>query len=166
VVAYEGTGAELIRRLKFEGRRDALPVLTALLSERIQGIAFDGIVPVPRHWRRVRDQGCDPAYDLARALHRVSGRPLWWWMLERTRLTRPQTELPPSARRRNPAGSFMARRGAGRRRTVLLLDDVTTTGATLRAAARELRASGSARKVIRLAVAGTLALPALHPLAL
>jgi predicted amidophosphoribosyltransferase len=127
----------------------------ALLAARIRTLPFDGIVPVPRHWRRVRAQGADPVYDLARALSRATGQPLWGEMLWRARTTPAQTELPPAARLHNPAGSFAGRRGGLRGKRVLLLDDVTTTGATLRAAARELRGTGAARRVLTVAFAGT-----------
>jgi ComF family protein len=157
--AYEGTVAELIRRLKFEGRRDGIPVLTGLVAERVAGLRFEGIVPVPRHWRRIRDQGCDPVHDLARMLSHTTGRPVWEGCLRRSRLTRPQTDLSPPERRRNPSGSFRARGAALNGRTVLLFDDVTTTGATLHAAARALRRQGAARRVLRVAVAGTPTLP-------
>jgi ComF family protein len=165
-VSYEGTAAELIRRLKFEGRRDAIPVLVELLAHRVAELSFEGIVPIPRHWRRVRDQGCDPVHDLGRALARATGRPLWERPLCRSRLTLPQIVLSPAQRRRNPAGSFHARPGALSGRAVLLLDDVTTTGATLRVAARALRQGGAARRVLRVAVAGTPTLPSPGPRAL
>ena len=48
-IAYDGTGMELVRRFKFEGRRDALEVLVARLEARVRGLRFDVIVPVPRH---------------------------------------------------------------------------------------------------------------------
>ncbi len=165
-VSYEGTAAELIRRLKFEGRRDAIPVLTELLARRVAELSFEGIVPVPRHWRRVRGEGCDPVHDLGRALARATGRPLWDRSLHRSRSTPSQTELPPAERRRNPAGSFRIQPGALSGRIVLLLDDVTTTGATLRVAASALRRGGAARRALRVAVAGTPTLPSPGPRAL
>lgn len=159
VFSYETTAAELIRRLKFEGRRDGLPILVAGLAARVSELEFASVVPVPRHWRRIRKEGCDPVWDLARGLAHATERPLRAAILRRPRPVPPQTELDPAARRRNAAGSFRARPGALRGGTVLLLDDVTTTGATLRAAAAELRSRAGARRVIRLAVAGTPALP-------
>jgi predicted amidophosphoribosyltransferase len=154
-LSYEGTTAELIRRLKFEERSDGLPILVAELTRRLRPIRFDGIVPVPRHWRRIRSEGCDPVFELAHGLGRAVGRPVWWRALRRSRMSPPQTGLSPGARRRGPAGTFRARPGALGGRAVLLLDDVTTTGATLRAAARELRTRGRARCVLRAAAAGT-----------
>ncbi len=154
-LSYEGTSAVLIRRLKFEGRRDGRALLLEHLRARIEGLRFDAIVPVPRHWRRIREQGCDPVHDLARGLARVTGVPLRVGFLLRTRSTPPQTELRGAERRRSAAGTFGARKGALRGRSVLLLDDVTTTGATLRAAAGALRRDAGARRVVRVAVAGT-----------
>jgi predicted amidophosphoribosyltransferase len=154
-LSYEGTAAELIRRLKFEERRDGLPILVAELTQRLRLIRFDGIVPVPRHWRRIRAEGCDPVFELARRLGRAVDRPVWWRALRRSRMSPPQTGLSPAARRRGPAGTFQAPPGAVAGSVVLLLDDVTTTGATLRAAARELRRQGNARRVLRAAAAGT-----------
>lgn len=150
-LAYEGAAAVLIRRLKFEGRRDGIPLLARALVDRLGGLEFEGIVPVPRHWSRIREQGCDPVYDLARAVGRSIGRPVLARALGRRRPVPPQIGLPPAERRRSPVGSFRARAGAVRGQSVLLLDDVVTTGATLAAAARELRRAGGARRVLRVA---------------
>lgn len=153
-LAYDATAARLLQRYKFEGRRDALPLLVEALAARVGELRFDGIVGVPRHRRRVRDQGGDPLHALARALSRASGRPLFTRALRRTRPTPPQTGLDVTARRRNVRGSFAARPGALRGRSVLLLDDVTTTGATLAEARHALRAAGP-RRVVPVALAAT-----------
>ena len=146
-----------MRRFKFEGRRDALDVICALLLARVARLPFDAIVPVPRHRKRVRSLGADPVYELARALSRATGRPLVARVLRRSRSTVTQTGLSVGARRRNVAGSFKASRAL--RCRVLLLDDVATTGATLAEAARTLRASGATR-LLQVAAAGTPGLSA------
>lgn len=153
--AYEGAGRELVRRFKFDGRRDALVVICERLASRLGGLRFDGIVPLPRHPRRVRELGADPVYELARAVARRTGAPLWSRLLWRTRPTPPQTGLSPGERRANVAGTFAARRGALRGRTPLILDDVVTTGATLAEAARVLQAETRSRPAIRVAAAAT-----------
>jgi ComF family protein len=164
-VAYEETAAQLVQRFKFEGRRDALAVLLEPLLQRIDGLDFDGIVPIPRHPERIRAQGSDPAHLLARAVARRSGRSLWSRVLSRSRATVPQTELPAGRRSGNVAGSFTARESALRNRRVLLLDDVTTTGSTLREALRTLRRARP-RAIIPVALAGTPTLPSSPPGAL
>ncbi len=152
-VAYAGTGRRLLRRFKFGGRRDALAVLLEPLVERVRLLAADGLVAVPRHRRRVREQGNDPVWTLARALSRRTGLELCR-ALGRSRPTPPQAGLLVQARRRNVRGSFCVRRSlAGRR--VLLLDDVTTTGATLREAARALRLGARPEAVIPVALMAT-----------
>jgi ComF family protein len=164
-VAYEETAIQLVQRFKFEDRRDALAVLLEALLQRIGGLEFDGIVPIPRHPERIREQGSDPAHLLARAVARRSKRPLWSRVLRRSRPTLPQAELPAARRSGNVAGSFSARESALRNRRVLLLDDVTTTGSTLREAIHALRRARP-RAIIPVALAGTPTLPSAPPRAL
>jgi predicted amidophosphoribosyltransferase len=156
-IAYQGAGLELVRRFKFEGRRDARELLVAWLVTRVRDLAFDVIVPLPRHVARVRSEGADPVYELARELSRLTGAPLFARVLRRARVTPPQTSLSLAARRANVAGSFTAQPRALAGRRALLLDDVATTGATLGEAARALRASG-AKRIALAAVAGTPAM--------
>lgn len=155
-LAYRGTALRLLRRFKYEGRRDALAVLVEPLVARLRGLDVDGIVPVPRHPDRVRELRADPVHLLAREAARRLGLPLWDGILRRARPTPPQTSLALEARRANPLGSFAARAGALRGRRVLLLDDVTTSGATLGAASDALLAQAGARSVEPAALAGTL----------
>jgi predicted amidophosphoribosyltransferase len=152
-IAYEASGAELVRRFKFDGRGDALEVLLAPLVGRAARLPDAALVPLPRHPARVRETGRDPVWRLGRALARASRRELWDGALRRTRPVEPQTGRSLAARRRNVAGSFRVAR-AVRGADVLLLDDVATSGATLAAASTALRAAG-ARRVWRLALAGT-----------
>jgi predicted amidophosphoribosyltransferase len=152
--AYEAAGAQLVRRAKFDGRGDALECVAARLAARLAALRFDGIVPVPRHVKRIKSQGGDPAHALARRTARLLGVALWDRVLWRTRPTPPQTELAPRARRSNVAGSFAAAPGALAGRRVLLLDDVVTTGATIAEAARALLVARP-RALLLAAAAGT-----------
>ena len=101
------------------------------------------VVPVPLHWRRQLERGYNQADEIARALAAALGLPRVR-ALRRRRATRPQMDLPREKRGANLRAAFACRaprRIAGR--TVLLVDDVLTTGATIDAAARCLRRSGS-----------------------
>lgn len=151
---YEGSARRLIQRFKFEARSDALAVLVPALAEELRAWAFDGIVPIPRHPRRVRQQQGDPVWELARALARHTATPLEAAVLRRVRSGPAQVELPRAQRLRAPRGAFRARPDALRGRRVLLLDDVATTGATLREARRAL-AAARPRYVLCAAVAST-----------
>jgi len=157
-IAYRGTGRRLVQRFKFEGRRAALDVLLDSFVLRLRELDFSVIVPIPRHRDRLREQRADPVHTLAARLAEKLGRPVVD-VLERTRLTRLQSELRPDERRQNVAGSFSIREGKLAGVSVLLLDDIATTGATLMSAAEILRGQGRARRVECAALAGTPPIP-------
>ena len=103
------------------------------------------VIPVPRHWIKIRLRGGAPARDLARRIARALGAPCRVSALRQVRWTRSQTRLPWRRRFRNVRGAFAAAPRAVRGRTILLVDDVVTSGATARACAQALKASGAER---------------------
>ena len=179
---YEGPVAAAVRALKF-GRLDYLgghfaDELAPAVAEALHGLEApeDGgesadavVVPVPLHWRRRWSRGYNQAERIARPLATRLGLPCVP-ALRRRRATPPQTRLDRERRLAGPRDAFAARRsvrpsrrveGAEARRAVLV-DDVVTTGATLRAAARELRRAGFV-EVLAVAVARTPVEPSGRP---
>lgn len=144
---YEGVARELVRALKFSGKRTAAEVMTNLMLPLLPA-ALPGapcyIVHVPTATTRRRQRGYDQAELLARALSAQSSLrhlPL----LARLGHTR-QVGTKRAERLAQLEHAFRARResliqGAH----IILIDDVLTTGATLEAAARTLKAAGARR---------------------
>lgn len=140
---YEGPLQHLLLRFKFGQEFSLLPPLGIMLTLAAADLPpYDAVVPVPRHPRRLRDKGFNQSHELARHAAALTGIPLNWNALRRTRLTRPQIRLSAAERRVNPKGSFAAQGVEGLR--LLLVDDVMTTGATLRHAAQALLDAGAA----------------------
>jgi ComF family protein len=106
----------------------------------------DVIVPVPLHRWRLLSRAYNQAALLARALARISGKPVIADALLRTKRTPSQGQFNREGRHRNVARAFVVSRAvavAGKK--VLLIDDVLTTGATADACARALLAGGTRR---------------------
>jgi ComF family protein len=161
---YAGALREIVHALKYKKRTTLARPLAALLVERCGALLedADAVVPVPLHPSRQRQRGFNQAELIARALPLPCVN-----ILERTRATPSQTDLPADERRANVRGAF----GLDRRRSplffpgartpvsvpasVVLVDDVATTGATLSECARVLKRAG-AREVRALAVARAL----------
>lgn len=140
LVSYEGSGRELVARLKYANHRQALPGLAAAMASLVTG-SFDVITWAPTTPARRRERGFDHAELLARALGRRLRLPV------RRLLDRgpgaAQTGLGLADRRCSP--DFGSRRRSPR--SVILVDDVVTSGSTLSSAAGALRAAGAERIV-------------------
>ncbi|TSC76124.1 MAG: amidophosphoribosyltransferase-like protein [Parcubacteria group bacterium Gr01-1014_31] len=107
--------------------------------------AFDAVIPIPLHRRRLLARGYQQAALLAAPVAQHFGWPLREDILFRRRATRPQVGLPQRIRQNNVRGAFVVRGAAPRR--VLLVDDVVTTASTMRACAKALRDAGSGEVV-------------------
>ena len=147
---YRAPLDRLLPRFKFHRDLAAGRLLAQLMAARLGPLAVQWsapatLVPVPLHWRRLRQRGYDQALELARPLAAMLGLPLATDALERARHTDPQSTLAADRRRANLRDAFRVGARTALPAHVVLVDDVMTTGATLQAAAVALRAAGVAR---------------------
>lgn len=142
---YDDASRKLILRFKHGDQLQAVRVLTPWLKDAGADLlaACDVIVPVPLHRWRLLSRRYNQSALLARALGRVSGKPVETGLLRRVRATPPQGFKKRDERIANVKGAFTVK-GDLSGRTVLLIDDVFTTGATLNACADALLAAGAA----------------------
>lgn len=136
----------LLPRFKFHRDLAAGALLAQLMADACAPLPRpDTLVPVPLHRARLRQRGYDQALELARPLARALDLPLRDDLLQRVRLTAPQSELSAAGRRRNLRGAFAVNTAVPLPAHVTLIDDVMTTGATLWAAADALKRAGVLR---------------------
>jgi len=133
--AHDGPARELVHALKYDKVFAAAPVLAEGMAEALWDWreAFDLLVPVPLHKRKLRQRGFNQAMVLAEELGALAGLPARE-MLGRTVDTAQQAVLDAEARLANMRGAFEPLRPMIGLR-VLIIDDVRTTGATAEAAA-------------------------------
>src|SRR6478672_2312889 len=135
----------LLPRLKFHADFAAGRVLARCMAERlVDAPRPQALVPIPLHPARLRRRGYDQALELATPVARALALPLLANALRRRKATTAQSRLDAAARQRNLRDAFTAA-PARLPAHVALIDDVMTTGATLHAAALDLRAGGVER---------------------
>ncbi len=144
--AYEGLLRDLLLRFKHNRELPLGALLGGLLAAHpaLEPGAYDAIIPMPLHPRRLRERGFNQSLELARPLAERTGAPLAPDLLLRAAHTVPQTRLHDHERRNNVRGIFRAA-GAARGKRALLVDDIATTGATMEEAVKTLLAAGAAR---------------------
>jgi ComF family protein len=159
---YQGLIREVIHRFKYGGQTFLVNPLARMLigpgKELTRLHSIDTIVPVPLHYKRLRQRGFNQASLLGRRLGSLLKIPVDYSSLKRTRWTDPQIGLSRNQRAANVKGAFSLKtREKIKGKGVLLLDDVLTTGETVNQCVRVLKKDGRAREVVVLTVARTVA---------
>jgi predicted amidophosphoribosyltransferase len=149
VLAYDGSGRELVARLKYRNARSSLRWLAAAMATLFDPAAIDAVTWVPTTSTRRQHRGFDQAELLARAVARHWHRPCV--ALLRRGPGPAQTGRTGPERRAGPVLAVARGRIPAR---IALIDDVVTTGTSVSTGARALRAAG-ATTVVVLAAART-----------
>ncbi len=133
----------LIHETKFKGNTRGAELLAYLLTTYIE--SHDALldatyIPIPLSKERLRERGYNQVARILKAVRKMKPSVIINdTLLERSRHTRPQTELTREERLTNLSGAFLVTKSdAVSGKTIVLVDDVTTTGATLKEAEKAL----------------------------
>jgi len=145
VVLYQGNMAKAIQRFKYHGDITlATPLGWFWNIADLAGLPFETIIPVPLHYKRLRERGFNQALVLGKVLGKKIRKRISVRALRRIRYTLPQVQLDHSERERNVRGAFeVQNRREVKDKALLLIDDVFTTGATVNECAKVLKKSGA-----------------------
>ncbi len=135
-----------IHGLKFEGHRKSAAYFSMEMAEtvrqRLDGVCFDLVVPVPLSQARLAERGFNQSALLAGGVAQQLGLCFDGEALYKLFDNKPQHSLTREERRGNVLGVYEAVDERIRDKTILLVDDIATTGSTLNECAKMLRLRG------------------------
>jgi ComF family protein len=148
-VTYNEASRKLVLAFKYGDRLHTVHTFVPWMIRAGRGLIdqADFIIPVPLHYRRLRERRFNQSALLAQEIAKATGQNYVPDALLRTRHTKPQQGLKAKERDKNVHGAFAVNDGHLKNvsgKNILLIDDVYTTGATLNECARILKAAKAA----------------------
>lgn len=139
---YQDGMRQSVEDFKYNGMKEYAKGYALLMAyydkDWIEAIENPFFVPVPIHTKRHQERGYNQAAELARALSKRLGAPLWDGLI-RVRNTKPLQKMSAVQRGKSLEGAF--RVGEGKippKGTAVLVDDIYTSGSTVEACAAAL----------------------------
>lgn len=144
---YQGLLRELLSQFKYAGDQSLKKVMGEIMSrtlqdQRLDGLTFEAVIPVPLHPHREREREFNQARLLAEEIAGRSPFPMKD-LLCRIKPTLTQVHSDRQKRIENLKGAFALKKKQALCGNYLLVDDVLTTGSTLDACAKVLRDAGA-----------------------
>jgi len=112
------------------------------LSDEMNRMGADALIPVPVHASRQKSRGYNQAELVAGELSKLTGITMHEKLVQRIKKTVPQKELTIQERQNNLKKAFHISTNVVKLNKVILVDDIYTTGSTLDAVAIELKQHG------------------------
>ena len=145
---YTDVIRELIHQFKFDGHHELGYYLTKIamdvLYDRMQGIKYDYIIPVPMLKKDINNRGFNQTHIIAQEVSGKLSIPAKFDILKKIKKTDLQANLKRDERWTNIADAFAVDDSANLKgRRVLLIDDIVTTGATCCECTKALYSAGA-----------------------
>ena len=147
---HEGVLQEAVHQFKYNKRTILSKPLGALMvshaHDSLDIKSYDYLVPVPLHYKRLRERGFNQSLSLTRHISKRHGVPIDFRSLKRIKWDRPQINLSKKEREQNVKGVFyLNTKSELVNKDVLLIDDDYTSGATVNECAKVLMTAGIKR---------------------
>ena len=139
---YQSPITHFISQLKFNHRLLYAHLLGTLLSKKID-TSPDCIIPIPLHYKRLRQRGFNQSVEIARPIAKKRNIPINIDAFVRCKNTQPQATLPARDRAFNIKKAFKQQKPFTAKH-VAIIDDVMTTGNTITEFSKLLKRSGVA----------------------